>query len=79
MVRLSYFGELREYAGKTEEQIEAHTLQDVFQFIRSEYGAAAQKAAKRALIVVNGVRADTLRQQLPDSCTVAFFPLCSGG
>lgn len=81
MVKLIYYGELRELTGLREEESSGTSMRDVLRDIGLRHGAAAAKAARRCTITLDGVRVDrpNSRQPIPKDCEICFFPLCSGG
>ena len=82
MIELKYWGGLMVIVGKKSETIDAGTEDDVLNYIKTQYGKAAQREAKRMLIVVNGTNIQLLNRyktKLSASDQVAFLPLSAGG
>lgn len=82
MARLRYYAPLRGLIGHETDEVPAATVGDALDFIKTSYGKAAFKAAKAALIVVNGTSMDAYQGRktiLKDDDTVGFLPLSGGG
>lgn len=81
MIKLNYYGNLRELAGLREETSEAATMKALLKEIGQRHGREAEKAAGRSVITLDGVRVDRPHssQPIPSGSEVCFFPLCSGG
>lgn len=82
MAIIHYFAPLRGMTGVEEERVDAAAVSDVLKHIRCVYGKAAHKAAKSALIVVNGVSIGLYagdKTVLKADDVVGFLPLCGGG
>lgn len=82
MKTIRYYAPLRGVVKKEIETTEAHTVHEVLEQIKSNYGKDAYKAAKSSLIVVNDVSIglfDGKKTALHDGDVVGFLPLCGGG
>jgi molybdopterin converting factor small subunit len=81
-VTAHYHATLRDEVGICEETVEATTVRDLLRHIKSKHGSGAYKAAKAALIVVNG-RGVHLEKAyatpLAEGDVVGFYPLGAGG
>ena len=81
-VTVRYRGELAALTGRTEESVEAAAVRDIMKYIKSSYGALAEKKAKSMLIAVDG-ESMLLRRgfatPLKGGETVQFLPMCGGG
>lgn len=81
MIKLAYYGDLRELTHLRGEESNAATMKALLRGIKERHGPAAAKAASRSVITLNGVRVDkpNSSQPIPENSEVCFFPLCSGG
>ena len=81
-VEVTYRGALPELMGVSSERLEAGTVSEVMAHIRKTYPRAADREAKRMLIVVNG-ESIQLRQgyktALSEGDRLSFLPICGGG
>lgn len=81
MVRILYFGIIRQYTNCKEETIEAKTLDDMVEHLAQTYGKATVKTACASMIVMNGEKVETLNHNLiiTDNSIIGIHPLCCGG
>ena len=64
------------------EQIEAKTVKDILQHIKTSFGTEAEKHAKAMLVVVNGesiLQRALFKTVLQDGDEISFLPICGGG
>ena len=81
-VKVVFRGGLEKSIGVRETQLEAATVSDVLNRIKSTEGKTVYKQAKAMLIVVNSIsiiHRDLYRTTLHDGDTVSFLPLAAGG
>lgn len=82
MAILRYYAPLRSMIGHETDEAPVATTGEALQFIKQQYGKDAFRAAKAALIVVNGTSMDAYQGRktlLKDDDTVGFLPLAGGG
>ncbi len=79
MIKVNYFGQLKEFTNCKEETISVNNIKDVLKYINKKYGKDAKKVAKRSLITVNGLRIEKFDIKIEPDSTISFFPICSGG
>jgi molybdopterin converting factor small subunit len=75
-------GDIATVVGQGSLSMEAGTVRDILNQIKTQYGKPVYKIAKRQLIAVNGMAINQMRvfaTPLNDGDTVKFFPLCGGG
>lgn len=76
MAEIKYFGKLRTLCGKNEDSIAAKSLAELLRAINNLYGKEAKKAAKAALITVDGDKVLSIRKTvLSDDARVSFYPI----
>lgn len=76
MANIKYFGKLRTLCGKNEDRIAANNLTELLRAIQKLYGKEAKKAAKAALITVDGDKILSIRKTaLSDDSKVSFYPI----
>ena len=81
-ITVKYRGQLSTVIGKTEENMEAGSVEAVLKTLRKRYGRKAEKAARIMLIAVNGESILLLKQFktiLKEGDVLNFFPLSAGG
>jgi molybdopterin converting factor small subunit len=81
MVKILYYGIVRQHTRCKEESIETKTLGDLLAYLEQQYGKTTLKAARASMITLNGERLETLDRKLAlaDGSTVGIHPICSGG
>ena len=80
MANICYYGDLRQFTGKTEDVIGAADLPALLTTIGRLYGPKAKKAAKTSLIVVDTEKVLSIgKTKLKADSQVGFFPMCGGG
>jgi molybdopterin converting factor small subunit len=82
MAILRYYAPLRGMIGHEMDEAPLATTGDALKFIKEHYGKDAYKAAKAALIVVNGTNMDAYQGKktpLKDDDVIGFLPLAGGG
>jgi len=82
MITIKYYATLAAMAGKKTEELEASNVRDVLRHIKTVYGSAAYKEARRMLITVNNesiLLKKVFATSLKDGDELAFFPILAGG
>ena len=82
MIELKYHSDMRTLTQKTSENCNAEDVNGVLAYLKTTYGKACAKEAKKMLIVVNGTSIqlkDGFKTKLSDGDSVSFLPVCGGG
>lgn len=81
MMKVQYYGNIRTFTHRTEEDFPVDNLGALMDEIKTIHGKDALKAMKSSMVTLDGARIDVLRRsvKLPANCTVGIFPLCGGG
>ena len=81
MIRIQYFGSIRDFTNCKEEASTASSLGEVMDFVKAKYGKAALQAMKASMVTLDGVRVEALKRGLvlPEGSDVGIYPLCGGG
>jgi molybdopterin converting factor small subunit len=81
MVKLLYFGIVRQHTQCKEEFVTVSTLGEMLDFLSEKYGKTTQKAVRASMIALNGEKVETLNRKLaiPDGSVIGIHPICSGG
>lgn len=81
MVKLFYFGNVRQYTQCKEEIVSIQTLGAMLDYLSEKYGKATLKAVRASMIVLNGEKIETLNRKttIPDGSVISIHPICSGG
>lgn len=82
MAIVSYRGTLPEQCGLRQERVPAARVSDLLRHIKSSYGPAAYREAKRMLVTVNGksiLLMEVYATPLAEEDKVSFLPICGGG
>ena len=82
MAEVKYYAQVRATVRKETETVDASTVAEVLSAIRKQYGKAAEKQARSALIAVNDISINLLnglKTELTPDDTVGFLPVCGGG
>jgi molybdopterin converting factor small subunit len=82
MATIRYYAPLRGIIGHNTDNIPVATVKDALNHIKSAYGKDAYRAAKCALIVINGTNMDAFsgkKTALQENDTLGFLPLAGGG
>lgn len=82
MIKIEYYGLLRQLTGTTEETMDAKRVGEVIKQIKKRHGKEATIEAKMSFILVNGTNAALLkgyRTVLKDGDLVQIMPVTAGG
>ena len=81
MIRVQYFGAIRDFTNCKEEALAASSLGALMDSVKTRYGKDALQALKASMITLDGVRVEALKRSLPlpEGSVVGIFPLCCGG
>ena len=81
MIRIQYFGSIRDFTKCKEETGTASSLGEVMDFVKTKYGKDALRAMKASMVTLDGVRMESLKRSLPlpEGSIVGIYPLCGGG
>lgn len=82
MIKVEYRGELGEMCRRRLEELDVPNVAALLRHIKSAYGPAVYREAKKMLITVDGTSIALLkvyRTPLLDGQTVRFLPICGGG
>lgn len=82
MKTIRYYAPIRAIVKKEQEEINAGSVKEVLEYIKTTYGREAYVAAKSALIVVNGLSialSQGIKTPLSNDDEIGFLPVCGGG